>query len=103
MAANRFSELKKAKGPAEGAAGNAPTKRPSSKASVPVRTAPVRTTVDLSPKTYKELLDLCSDMASRLGLMKVSNADVIRALITEAADSADLREVLRERMSESND
>lgn len=46
-----------------------------------VRSKPVRITVDLTPEAYRQLTNWTKDTAADLGFMKLSLADVVRAMV----------------------
>jgi hypothetical protein len=46
-----------------------------------VRSKPVRITVDLTPEAYRRLTDWTKYAASDLGFVKLSIADVVRAMV----------------------
>lgn len=47
----------------------------------PVRTKPVRRSVDLSPSYHARLTQWCADTADEIGVTRVTGQDVIRALV----------------------
>ncbi|MGH3903345.1 MAG: hypothetical protein ACRDTE_03995 [Pseudonocardiaceae bacterium] len=47
----------------------------------PVRTKPVRRSVDLSPSYHVRLTQWCRDTADEIGTTRVTGQDVIRALV----------------------
>lgn len=47
----------------------------------PKRQKPVRITVDLTPEAYRQLTDWTKETAADLGFVKLSIADVVRAMV----------------------
>lgn len=64
----------------------------SAKASqAPIRTKPIRVTVDLLPNVYKELDDFGRAAAAELGVARVPHVQVVRALIQRLEQDEALR------------
>lgn len=55
----------------------------------PVRTDPVRTTVNLEPMEHRTLTRVRSTLAERSGLTTVAGAEVFRALLAELVEQAE--------------
>lgn len=59
-----------------------------------VRTTPVRITTDLGPQLYKELTEFSQEAAISAGRARVPHSEVIRALIQQLRDDAELRNTI---------
>ena len=57
----------------------------------PVRSRPVRLTVDVSPADHAALLRLTVEAAAQLGLTRVHGQEIVRALIARMLTDADLQ------------
>jgi hypothetical protein len=81
-----------------GAAANR-TEAPRTQAPAPVRTDPIRVTLDLSPRQHRELKAWCNAVAVEAGLPQVALAPVLRilgeVLASEDPDDPDLTDALR--------
>ena len=77
--------------------GTAPTAQPSVR--VP-RVAPVRITVDLDPTRHRRLKRWCGDTAELIQRPAVAGADVVRALLDELDEDADLATRIRARLQD---
>jgi hypothetical protein len=62
------------------------------------RTRAVRITADLAPLSYDRLVDYSRDVARQLGRTRVSQVEVIRALLAELDDNPDLRKAVADRI-----
>lgn len=66
---------------------------------MPVRTKPVRITVDLSPLDHRHFRQHREALADQLGLPTLPAAVVIRALLTELAEQPELASTIRNRIA----
>lgn len=62
------------------------------------RAKPVRITTDLAPQDYRRLVSDCVEIAEMLDRPKVSQADVVRALLARLRDDASLKAVVVEEV-----
>src|SRR5699024_9668679 len=68
----------------------AKAKKPTKK---PIRTRPVRLSVDLAPQVYRSLTALLTgELAERTGLARVSQGEVIRILVEKLTTASDVQE-----------
>jgi DNA invertase Pin-like site-specific DNA recombinase len=74
--------------------------RPARRSAPPVRTAPVRRTVDLSPAHHAELVVWCTETARQLGLARVTGQDVLRALVARVLTDETLARKIRADLAE---
>jgi hypothetical protein len=98
--ANRVSSRTPSRG--EAGAGDQPTETPVRKPA-PIRAAPVRITADLPPVIYRALIDYPSNTAATLGRAKIAHVQVVRALVAELADDADLQSRIADRVRQQLD
>lgn len=61
----------------------------------PVRTKPVRRSVDLSPAYHARLTQWCRDTAEEIGATRVTGQDVIRALVARLLADQNLSRRIR--------
>lgn len=71
---------------------------PAAAASTRVRTTPVRVTVDLPPAEHAGLVQWCTQAAAELGMPRVSNQSVLRALVARLTRDPQLAAAIREQL-----
>lgn len=63
-----------------------------------LRSEPVRITVDLAPSAHAQLVRWCTEAAKELGRARVSQSEVVRALLEEIAVNSELDAAIRARL-----
>ncbi len=66
------------------------------------RTSPVRLSVDLAPVAYQWLVAWCTQAAPSLGRARVSNVDVMRALVEEMRGDVQLQQRVLGRLEQQD-
>lgn len=66
------------------------------------RTKTVRITTDLSPRSYRQLMAFCADLADQLGVARVTHSDIIRTLVSVLTTDSELQRNVEEKMRPSS-
>jgi hypothetical protein len=79
------------------AIGQRPARTPA-KGAGNVRTKPVRLSLDLGPQQYRRLNENCTDLALDLGVLRIHQSQVLRALIELFDTNPTVRDEVREHV-----